>query len=237
MQRYPADAVVPLFIHAHVPNPDPMTTSGGAALADLVADGVPTLLIDGDLAMDDKGEQIAINGPRPRARVRYSAIVDIVDNALSIPPTAEVSVRGKASGDQVDVDATVSKLPPSAKDLRLVLVLAERELRYTGENGVRFHPMVVRATTGAKADGQPLAGTGTQHYAFRLAAIRDDITKSLDNVITHRKLMLPLNAPPAVFAAEGHAMTKVDVNQLIIVAIVQDAKRHVLQAARADVGK
>jgi hypothetical protein len=145
-------------------------------------------------------------------------------------------VRAQVNGDQIDVWATVSKLPAGARNLRLQVVLAERELTFSGENGIRFHAMVVRAMNDAKAEGVPLNAAGTQKYTFKLAAVRADIVKTLADEIATRKAMMAKNATPN-FAAEGHAMTTIDPSQLVIVAFVQDADRHVLQAARAGVSK
>ena len=235
MERYPVDAVVPLLYHVHWPRPDPMAISAALAFADAhVTEGVPTLFIDGKVANDEQGVSLG-GGPRAEAPNCYKTFIAPVDKALMVAPTAEISVTAQANGDQVDVSATVSKLPPGAKGLRLQLVLAERELKFSGENSIRFHPMVVRATNSAKADGIPLAGTGTQKHTFKLEAIRDDITRNLADEIAQRKSRVTRSANAQAFAAEGRAMTKIDVSQLVVVAFVQDAKRQILQAARTDV--
>ena len=235
MERYPADAVVPLLYHVHWPRPDPMTTTSTASLANVLADeGVPTLVIDGKTANDAEGMSLG-GGPRAEAPNCYKDFVAQVDKALDVAPTAEISVSAMANGDQIDVTAAVSKLPARAKNLRLHLVVAEKEVKFAGENGIRFHAMVVRATTGEKGEGVPLSGTGTQKHTFQLAAIRDDIVKHLANELDRLKKSSARNAPAPTYAAEGHAMTTIDLKNLVVVAFIQGADRQVLQAARADV--
>ena len=234
MERYPADAVVALLYHVHWPRPDPMATTVGGVLADMYAvDGVPTLVIDGATANNEKGDSIG-GGPRSEAQNNYNEFVAHVDKALEAPATAELSVRADARGDQIDVVATVSKLPAGARNLRLQLVLAERELKFAGENGIRFHAMVVRGTTDPKGEGLPLTATGTQRYTFKLAAIRDDIVKNLADEIARRRVTIAPNST-TTFAAEGHAMTQIDLGQLVVVAFVQDSSKRVLQAARTEI--
>jgi hypothetical protein len=186
------------------------------------------------LVADEKGANFG-GGARAEAPQIYGQYMARVDKALETSTTAELTVRATASGDHVSVTADVTKLPKDAKNLRLHLVLAERELKFGGENGIRFHSMVVRAVAGDQATGLPLAANGKREYTFNLAAVREDILKSLAEEIANRRSRQAPGATPAVFAAEGRALTHIDLSHLVVVAYVQDANKHVLQAARADV--
>ena len=104
------------------------------------------------------------------------------------------------------------------------MALVEQELRFSGENGVRFHPMVVRAITGfpverTKAD--PV------EHTFDLAAVRSAARKNLDDLETNG-----FRGEEYQFAEKKDA---INANDLGVVAFVQDDEsKHVLQAAWFD---
>jgi thiol:disulfide interchange protein DsbD len=105
----------------------------------------------------------------------------------------------------------------TSKDLKLHLVLAERELRYRGENGVRFHPMVVRATA-----AYPLGAPA--EWTLDLARLEPALKKQLDE-----------------YEAKGHRgssfkfrekKSAINPRNLALVAFAEDAAgKQTLQAA------
>jgi len=233
LERYPADAVVPLVYHQHIPGPDPMTTSAGNARRQYYqVDGVPTLQVDGMMVSDPATGDNFGGGGRARAATVYDRYAGLIDHALETAPDGAVAVRATIVGDTVTVTADVSKLPAHAADLRLNIVLAERELLFGGENGMRHHPMVVRGIAGDNGTGVPLTRTGTFQQVFDLAAIRTDITRGLATDIARRRSGGGSSDP---FAAEDRPMTTIDPGRLIAVAFIQASNRAILQAARADV--
>ena len=235
IDRYPAEAIVSLAYHVHFPQPDPMTTSDSKTRAEFYkVTGVPAFFIDGALVAGADGRNLG-GGARAYAPSLFDIYVPKVDKALETDSSADVAVRATVANEQVTVVADVTKLPAGAKDLRLHLVLAERELKFIGENGIRFHPMVVRDVAGENAAGLPLASTGAQRFTFDLAAIRADVAKNLDDELADRRRNRAPNAAGLGWAAEGRAMTTIDPSHLVVVAYIQDAAKRVLQAARADV--
>jgi tetratricopeptide (TPR) repeat protein len=128
---------------------------------------------------------------------------------------------------QKDLEADLE----TAAEARVKIVLVEKEIRYLGENGIRFHPMVVRAFGGEKGDGYKIEanGKGTFDATFDLEAIGKDIRKQLDEYEAkgHR-------GEPFKFSAKKD---RIDPARVAVVAFVQDDKTgHVLQAAYADLG-
>jgi tetratricopeptide (TPR) repeat protein len=234
LERYPADLIVPLAYHQHIPGPDPMTTSEGNARRQFYSvSGVPTFFVDGVMAANPDTGQNFGGGPRVRAQTVYEKYVGMIDGALTTAPAATVAVQASLAGEKVNASVDVSQLPADAADLRLHIVLAERELMFGGENGVRRHTMVVRAVAGTDGTGLPLAAAGTTRHTFDLAAIRQDVTRSLQMDIARRRA--GGGNPNAVFAAEDRAMTKMDPSQFVVVAFVQGPNKRILQGARADV--
>jgi len=233
LDRYPDDAVIHLAYHVHIPGPDPMTTpESNARRLFYAVNGVPTMQISGAMAANPAGENLG-GGGRNRAPEVYEKYIGLIDRALEVSSDAALSVRATIQGTKVVVTTDVSKLPATTTDLRLVVVLAEKQLMFGGENGIRSHHMVVRGVAGDKAEGLPITATGSVQHTFDLAAIGPSITRSLATDIARRRGAAA--GAPQTFAAEDRAMTQIDQAELVAVAFVQAPNRKILQAARADV--
>jgi tetratricopeptide (TPR) repeat protein len=231
LERYGADAIIPLAYHVHIPAPDPMTTPEGDARRKFYnVNGVPTMHVDGAMVTAPGSPDNLGGGGRDRAPEVFNIYAGTIDKSLESAATAAVAVRATITGDKVSVTADVSALPSGMTDATLHLVLAEKVLLFGGENGMRGHHMVVRGVAGVSGQGLPLAKTGTTQFTFDLAQIRDGITRSLAADISRRGGQGP-------FAAADHAMTKIDPAQLVAVAFIQAPNKNILQAARADVGR
>ena len=230
--RYPDAVIAPLAYHAHIPGPDPMVVPGGDSRRLFYqVRGVPTLHIDG--APGKVG-----GGSREMAARTYGEYTAAIDKALAQPPTATIRIDATRSGPRISVTATASRLPADASNLRFHIVLAERHLVYLGENGIRHHAMVVRAVAGNKESGIAIRGTSdtTVDYTFDLSVIKADVDRSVaDEIARRRKTASSRAATPVDYRAEAHVMAAIDPANLVVVAFVQDAAKHVLQAARVDV--
>jgi tetratricopeptide (TPR) repeat protein len=221
MARY-ADNVISLVYHEHIPQPDPMVAANNndRRLYYSVS-GVPTFEIDGSMVANAQGSNPG-GGARNNTPNVYNNYTHSIDKALEAPAKAALTVKATGEGDQISVTVNVSALPADAKDLRLHIVLAEKELKFTGENGIRFHPMAVRATAGEKGAGIPITAAGTTKYTFSLSQIKDDVTKSLAAELDKRLKGLPAGATKPTYMAEDHAYTAIDTSELVVVAFVQD---------------
>ena len=223
MARFPHKDFAVVMYHQHIPRPDPMTTTETTARAKFYAvRGVPTFAID--------GEDTIGGGSRDMAQGIYDKFEKEVEDGLEAPAEARIKVNAALTGNDVKASVAVDHVKGESKDLRVQILLVEKELRFNGENGIRFHPMVVRTFGGEKADGYKLDGAqGSFQASFDLDAVSQSIKKDLDD-----------------YEAKGHRgesfkfaekKYQIDRNDLAIVVFVQDAKtRHVLQAAWADLG-
>ena len=237
LERYPEAEVASLAYHVHIPGPDPMTTAGSAGRKTYYAvKGVPTFNVDGALVKLG-------GGPRDSTAAVYADYIKAIDKALETPARAKMSVTADLRGDRIDVKAVMSEIAGDAKGLTLHVVLAERKLRFSGENGIRFHEMVVRGMAGKDGAGIPVTVGDdrsvdlTETHLFDIAAIRADITDSLSAEIAKRRKTesTAATATPRVYLAEGKAMVDLDRRELVVIAFLQDAKKQVLQATRTDV--
>ncbi|HEY7475732.1 MAG TPA: hypothetical protein VH679_12015 [Vicinamibacterales bacterium] len=229
LARYPDALIAPLAYHAHIPGPDPMVVAGGdGRRLYYQVRGVPTLHVNG--ALGKVG-----GGPRENAQRNYNDYIAAIDKALQTKPTAVLDVQASRSGSKIMVTARVSDLP-GVDNRRLHIVLAERHLTFTGENGIRHHAMVVRGVAGDKGSGLPLRGIdGTFDFMFDLADIKADVTASVADEIARRRKTTSSAATPPDYRADGRAMGDIDPEALVVVVFVQDGAKNVLQAARADV--
>ena len=224
MERYARKDLAVVMYHVHVPRPDPMTTEGGTVRSkNYGVTGVPTFAIDGKKTMG--------GGSRDMAPGVFERFQKDLEKDLETAPEAQVKIDAGLNGGTVKVSAAVDGVKSDSKDLKVQILLVEKEIRHLGENGVRFHPMVVRAFGGEKGEGYAIEanGKGTFDATFDLEAIGKDIRKQLD-----------------AYEANGHRgesfkftakKDQIDRADLAVVVFVQDDKtKHVLQAGYVDLG-
>jgi thiol-disulfide isomerase/thioredoxin len=221
-ERYSRKDLAVLMYHQHIPRPDPMTTLETTARFKFYdGRGVPTYIIDGK-NMEWGG------GDRDNTNEVYKHFDPEVERELDTAAEAHVSVGASLAGSKVKVMTMVKGVKSESKDLKVQVVLAEKQLTYSGENGVRFHPMVVRAMGGPKAEGFDLhEEDATFEQAFGLDSISSAIKDHLDD-----------------YEAKGHrgesfkfTEKKYEIahSNLVVVVFVQDSKtKHVLQAGFID---
>jgi hypothetical protein len=160
-------------------------------------------------------------GARTAAASTYANYIKSIDAGLDRPALAKLSVTATAEGDSIKVSTDVSALPADEKDLRLHVLLVERELKFMGENGIRFHPMAVRAVAGNGGAGLPISGPGKTDYTFSLSAAKKDLVDTLATEMVKRHSTEPAGSTPRDYNAEGHAMTTIDPSELMVVVFVQ----------------
>ncbi len=224
MERYARKDLAVVMLHVHVPRPDPMTTDATTARYKLYgANGVPAFAID--------GKKTVGGGSRDMAPEVFERFEKDLETDLETPAEAAVKIDARLHGNTVAVSAAVDGVTSDSKDLKVQILLVEKEIRHLGENGIRFHPMVVRALGGDKQEGYPMDAGGKAAFAasFDLEAISREIKQQLDDYEAkgHR-------GETFTFSAKKY---QIDRGNLAVVVFVQDAKtRHVLQAGYVDLG-
>jgi hypothetical protein len=178
----------------------------------------PSYFFDGD---SDGG-----GGSRDNAKGIFESKVDpSIQKHLTVPPEAAVSVRATSTGKTVKATAKVSNVKSKSDKLRLQIVLAEDSVTFSGENGERFHPLVVRsmAVDAKSAQGFALAAGkgGTFEYTFDIAKAVADAKAHLEDFETN------VRKGEYKFREKKHEIK----NGFVVVAFVQDeATKKVLQA-------
>ncbi len=214
MERFPRKDLAVVMYHEHVPRPDPMTNPDTMARSKAYeVRGVPTYAIDGKTAGGG-------GGTRDNAGKIYERIVTPIEKDLELPAEAKLTAQAAISGNTVKVTGTVGGVKDKSDDLKVRVLLVEEEIRYSGENGIRFHPMVVRAIAEEKADGE-------YSHTFNVDDVSAGLKKHLNEyeAAGHR-------GETFKFSEKKDAIDRTD---LAVVVIVQDDKtRHVLQSAMID---
>ncbi len=219
MERYPRKDLAVVMYHVHIPRPDPMTNPDTLARAKSYSvNGVPSFAID--------GKKTSGGGPREMAAGVYDRFNKDLEKDLDTAAEAKIKVDAGLNGGSVKVSATVDEVESDSKDLKVQILLVEKEIRHLGENGVRFHPMVVRAIGGEKAGGYNLKpkGKGTFDATFDLEAVSKGLKAHLDDFESKREGFK--------FSAKRDQINRAD---LVVVVFIQDDKtKHVLQSAYVD---
>ena len=217
-ERFSDEQLVVLMHHVHIPRPDPMANAATVARSDLYAiTGAPTFIVDG--TRRETGGASRENAARPYERVKTH-----LEAALATPAGADLRVRATLAGGVATVHVEPQlRLPTERVMVRVALV--ERELRYGGENGIRFHPMVVRALA-----ERPLPKPGEAvSVEFAVADVAASLRSYLDGFEQRNDRFGPMR-----FAEKKAA---IDARNLGVVVFLQsDEDRAVLQSRYVELG-
>ena len=218
LRRYSRQDLVVLAYHMHAPTIDPLVSPAADARARYYgAPGAPTMYLDGETLEPGEGTG-AVAGPV------FDALDAEIQKRIAVAAGATIDINAQWSGDRLKVTAEAAGMA-AATGLRLRLFLVEREVSYSGENGIRLHPMVVRA---AKDFDAPRAD-----WTVAVDRVPGELRESLEAYLAGMKARFPTRA--FELRAERYS---IDARRLAVVAVLQDdGTRRVLQSAYVDVGK
>ena len=219
-ERYTRQDFIVLNYHVHIPAPDPMVNPATLKRqAFYSVRSSPSYFFDGDERRRRR------RAPTNAKSIFDSKVDPTIEKHLAEPPGARIRLQAKASGSTVKVKADVSKVTSKSDKLRLQIALAEDMVTYSGENGERFHPMVVRSMAlDAKSEQgfalKPAKG-GTFEYTFDVAKAVADAKAHLEDYETNTR------KGEYTFRQKKHEIT----GGFVVVAFVQDeATKAILQS-------
>lgn len=225
MERYSRKDLVVVMYHMHIPLPDPLTNKATVERAKYYSvNSVPSFGIDG--VMGGGG------GGRTNTKPVYNRIVGDIDKALEVPADATMTLDASLIGGAVKVKAAPAGLKAEGDGVKLQILLVEEMLSYSGENGVRFHPVVVRSIGGENYGGFTVSRSAPApvDHVFDLAQITDETQKYIDDFEKTRMGTQPTFA----FSRKPVAMNP---GNLSVVAFLQDEKtKKILQSAYVRLG-
>ncbi len=221
LERYKRDDVVVVMYHEHIPRPDPLTNSDTVARWKWQKGrGVPTYGIDGEMMPGGGGSRSTARNIEKRLRER-------IEKRLDTAPDGSLEIKAAKNGDKVTVTAKAGGV--TSKQATLHLLLLEKVVRYSGENGIRFHPMVVRSIATIELKD----GAATHTHEFTKATVNAALKKHADEFEQHDDRH---NKDGKFRFAERRDM--VNWSNIAVAAFVQDMEKSaVLQAAWSDVGR
>ncbi len=251
LKTYNGNELVVLEQDEHVPQPDPLANPASVARADVMGvTNTPTYFLDGKrmplfgATREGAAEVYAGLTRLVDTQIARPAGVSIQLSATwsadgQVHATASVKTENPdslksitadefapwpgdsiAEAERAHADAT---FPP---ELVVNFALVEDNVRYSGENGVRFHRMVVRAVAGNPAYGQPLHPGKTEAFqaAFDHVALRRDLVAYLDGFEIKNDRFGPVR-----FLSKDVSLNPA---KLGVVAWMQDTRTHrVMQSA------
>ncbi len=138
LDRYTRNDLVLLSYHVHIPLPDPMVNpSTLARQAFYAVRSSPSYFVD--------GESSGGGGSADGAKALFESRIDpLIARHMAEKPEAAISLKATNAGTAVKVKATVSTVASKSDKLKLQIALVEEQVPFSGENGMRFHEMVVR---------------------------------------------------------------------------------------------
>jgi hypothetical protein len=248
LNKYRRSEYILLSYHIHIPLPDPMTNPATLARQQFYSvRSSPSYFVD--------GEASGGGGSADAAKTLFESKIDpMIAKHMEEAPEAAIELTAQAAKSTVKVKTTVSKVAGTSDKLKLQIALVEENVRYSGENGTRFHDMVVRSMASppapAAAGNQPetgnaAAGTpsiplpalgfalkpgqgGTFEYTFDLAKAAADALAHLQDFETNTR------KGEYSFRQKKH---EIDPSKLSVVAFVQDeASKKILQAVYVKLG-
>jgi tetratricopeptide (TPR) repeat protein len=211
LERFSRQDMALIVYHQHIPGPDPMTNPATEARKDIYAlRGVPTFAIDGKSVVGGGGAAAAEG-------IFNRDVGPLVEKRLAVAPEARIQLNATMVGSTIRVKANVSHVKSKSSKLKLQIALVEELQRYSGPNGVRFHPMVVRDLAGPDFKGFPLTAKGAKvEHVFDLAKILADNKKAIDQFLTR-----PFRGGDKPTFIDGRR-DEIDASRLLVVAFAQD---------------
>jgi hypothetical protein len=225
LRRYSRNELVVLLYQTNAPSADPLSNKTGQLREDFyqTQHSAPHTFIE--------GQEISAEGEAPSTQPVFEKLTAAVDKQLDTPGDADLHVLASRTDNQIHVEVR-GTAKNASQTARLQIMLVETEVTYSGENGLRYHPMVVRASANRTADSTGYAISNenfTRDYNFDLTQVSAENLKWYDEYIEALKKRLPPD-----FEVGGFREKKNIVNpaKIAIVVFVQDDKtKHILQSS------
>ena len=219
LKTYQPTEFIGLQHHLHIPNSDPLTNTDTVARAEYYGKeigGTPSTFFNGKKD-GGSGGYMKKTGPMARSEEKYKEYRKVIEPALGTEKLADIKLTATRTSDEVKITAS-AKVEGSSKDARpkLRLVLVEESIRYPGGNKLRFHENVVRAFPGG-VEGKPLEkGEGSIETTVKLSDLRKAQEAYVANYPTS----------PGARGPFAHTLPPMDLDDLAVVALVQDDADH-----------
>jgi hypothetical protein len=177
-----------------------------------------------------------VEGLPSHAQDAFNSISKSIDKRLDVPSRAQLNVQAKRNGQKVTVtvQGTIDK---AETPLRLHIDLLEKEVSYSGENGLRLQPMVVRATAKQNKNGSGFEISGRTKFKAKYTFNLKKLEAANLVYYTHFDEEVKKRTHGLFGATYREHKNVIDPTQLAAVAFVQnDTTKDVIQAVYTSVG-
>ena len=148
LNDYSRKEIAILSYHWHAPTMDPLGNNSSDSRVNYYGiKGAPTVFIDGKRFEKD-GDYNGGDEEKNEIQPIADNVYETLNADLETPAAAEIKLKAKRNGEKINVEIDADKFKNVSEDVTLQLALVENETSYSGENGLRFHFMVVRALAG-----------------------------------------------------------------------------------------
>lgn len=227
LERYDSNEVAVLTYDVHIPSPDPLANPAGIDRSNFYGVGSsPVYIVDGTTRESSGGKK------RKFSKTYFDALTPKIDARLEKESGADLKLLAVVENGSVKTEVAFDDVKGDYANLRLHIGLVENEISYTGANGVRFHPMVVRELGGTDRKGFALKGQrGKIEWRFDLQQVSADLKNYIDRFEQDQQK----EDPEFAFAEKKY---RLNVKNLSVVAFIQDEKtKGVLQSAFVDLSR
>ena len=241
LSDYSRKDLILLVYHWHAPYTDPLCNHGNDARVKYYGiNGAPTVLVDGK-KYSGKDDANSREEAESVAQQVYGGLVSAINPRLETPAQGRLKLKAQRAGETIKVTVAADEIKNTSPDVTLHLALVENEVTYSGENGLRFQPMVVRNL--AKAAGSDVYGfkmdiskANTVEYVFDLKGIMAENLRYYDEYPIERKKELSARLDKATLDTLEFSFREqkyiIDPNNISVVAFLEDNKtKEVLQAS------
>ena len=222
LERYTRTDLALLVYHIHAPTSDPYSNFAvESRSAYYGVHGAPTVFLDGAVA--PIGE-----GGGPLAAEIFTKLDAAIGVRLETMPAGQLAVSATRTGERIDVTMRVSGGPESSQTVRLHAALVETEASYSGENGLRIQPMIVRDMLGHDND----RGAQISTHAGEAVTWQIDLAKlTADNLAYYDWYIADLKKRANIDTTFREKKAAMNPARLSIVVFLQDDVTHqVLQS-------
>ena len=245
LEDYSRNELALLVYHWHAPSLDPMgNRSSDARVKYYGVVGAPTVFLNGEKFSREQDSSANEDRDPNTARRAYAALNSKIRANLKTAPEARIKLTVKRVASNVKTSITTDQVKDLAGDVTLHVALIENEITYSGENGLRFHPMVVRslARSGDQTDyGFKVVGGAANKfdYVFDLERISAENLRYYNEWPVERNKEVNAHIggdagfDVGTFKEQRHLIKP---NNLSVVAFLQDNKsKAILQAVYTEV--
>lgn len=222
LERYARTELALLVYHIHAPSSDPYSNFAVEARSQFYGvHSAPTVFLDGTVA--PIGE-----GGGPMAREIFGKLDAAVQRRLETAPAGQITASAARTGRTINVQMSVSGSPASSQTVRFQAALVENEASYSGENGLRIQPMIVRDMLGQGNDRGALVAKSGDKVSWVI-----DLSKlEASNLEYYDWYIADLKKRTSLDASFREKKPTLDAARLSVVVFLQDDVTHeILQSA------